>query len=291
MPLFMMISGYLFYNSNKKNFKTLIVLKLKAIGIPMLSFVLLYCSYHCLTLLRHGHILEMCKFCLATIFLSTPMWYLLSLLLNIAIFAILTRLVRNTTFQYAGMISLFIISLFIPDSIVLGVHKFMFPFFCVGYIIKQHDVNIYACSYNKQRLSILTILSVLAIMWFDKNTYIYVSGFCINGDINQLLIDIKRMVIAFIVSYTFMQYARMLVTYDNRIIKHILKFGQISLFIYGFNVVFNALYTKALSFMSLNFEFNYVIPIIISSCFLFISLLLYEYLEKNKFTRMAFLGK
>lgn len=42
MPLFMLISGYLFYYSNKKNLRTLMISKLKAIGIPMLSFVLLY---------------------------------------------------------------------------------------------------------------------------------------------------------------------------------------------------------------------------------------------------------
>lgn len=42
MPLFMMISGYLFFNSNKKAFTTLMISKFKAIGIPMLSFVLLY---------------------------------------------------------------------------------------------------------------------------------------------------------------------------------------------------------------------------------------------------------
>ena len=41
MPLFMLISGYLFHNSNKKDFKTLMVSKLIAIGIPMISTPLL----------------------------------------------------------------------------------------------------------------------------------------------------------------------------------------------------------------------------------------------------------
>ena len=257
----------------------------------MLSFVLLYCSYHCLSLLRDGHFLGMCKYYITTVFLSTTMWFLLSLLLNITFIAVLTRLVKNTILQYVGMVSLFVISLFIPDSIVLSVHKFMFPFFCVGYVLKQHDVNIYACSYNKLRLSILTVLSILAIMWFDKNTYIYVTGFCINVDMNQLFIDCKRMVIALIVSYTFMQYSHMLASYKNIMTKYISNLGQISLFIYGFNVLFNVFYAKVLSLLSLNFEFNYVIPIIVTSCFIFVSLYLYKLLEKNKFTRIAFLGK
>ena len=41
MPLFMMISGYLFYSSNKKDFKPLMISKLRAIGIPLLVFTLL----------------------------------------------------------------------------------------------------------------------------------------------------------------------------------------------------------------------------------------------------------
>ena len=99
------------------------------------------------------------------------------------------------------------------------------------------------------------------------------------------------MIIALVVSYTFMQYAHMLVSYYNRIIKYILRLGQISLFIYGFNIIFNVPYTKVLSLLSLNFEFNYLVPIAVSLCFLFVACYLYKLLEKNEFTRIAFLGK
>ena len=48
MPLFMAISGYLFYYSNKKSFKDVITSRLKSIGIPYLNYctitVLLFAS-------------------------------------------------------------------------------------------------------------------------------------------------------------------------------------------------------------------------------------------------------
>ena len=292
MPLFMIISGYLFYNSNKKGFKQLMTSKLKAIGIPMLSFIFLFNTYLYVLLLLDGYILGICKHYITTIFCGMTMWFLFSLLLNMTLVAILTRLVKNKILQYLGMTILFVISFFIPDSIVLSVHKFMFPFFCLGYVIKQHDVNIYACSFNKLRMSILTTLSVLAICWFDQETYIYTSGFCIIGNIaNQLFIDFKRMIIAIVVSYTMIQYAKMFTYYDNRLTKSILKLGQISLFFYGFNIVFNASYAKTLSLLSLNFEFNYAIPIFVTICFILISCYMYKLLEKSNYTRIAFLGK
>jgi fucose 4-O-acetylase-like acetyltransferase len=292
MPLFMMISGYLFYNSNKKNFKQLVTSKLKVIGIPMLSFILLFNTYLYILLFVNGDILGICKHFITTIFCGMTMWFLFSLLLNITLIAVLTRLVKNKILQYSGMIILFVVSFFIPDYIVLSVHKFMFPFFCIGYVIKQHKVNIYACSFSKLRLSILTTLSVLAIYWFDKDTYIYTSGFCIIGNItNQLFIDCKRMIIAIVVSYTVIQYVQMFVSYDNRVTKNIMKLGQISLFLYGFNINFNASYTKALSLLSLNFDFNYAIPIIVTVCFILLSYYTYKLLEKSDFTRIAFLGK
>ena len=292
MPLFMMISGYLFYNSNKKDFKQLMSSKLKAIGIPMLSFILLFNLYLYIHLLADGYILGICKHYITSIFCETTMWFLFSLLLNMTLIAVLTRLVKDKTQQYLGMIIIFVASFFIPDFIVLGVHKFMFPFFCLGYVIKQHDVNIYACSYSKLRLSILSTLSVCVICWYDKDTYIYTSGFCIIGNItNQLFIDCKRMIIAIVVSYTVIQYVHLLVYCDNRVTKSILKLGQISLFIYGFNIVFCVPYTKALSHLSMNFDFNYLIPIIVTFCFILISYYMYKLLEKSNFTRIAFLGK
>lgn len=143
MPLFMMISGYLFYNSNKREFKPLIESRLKAIGIPMLSFILLCNVSQYWMLLIHGDVSELLLHYTSAIFLGKTMWFLLSILLNMVVVAILTRLIKSKLMQCLGMLILFIASLFIPDTVLLSVHKFMFPFFCIGYLLNQNKVPLY----------------------------------------------------------------------------------------------------------------------------------------------------
>ena len=292
MPLFMLISGYLFYNSNKKDFKSLLVSKLKAIGIPMLSFILLYNVLQYLLMLIHGNVIGVFEHYFKTIFLGMTMWFLLSLLLNMIAVAILTRLFKKKVLLYLGMIVLFVVSLFVPDSIVLSVHKFMFPFFCIGYVVRQNEIPLYASSRSNILLGLLTILSVVAVWWFNKDTYIYTSGFCILGDYtHQFLIDCKRIMIALIVSYTFMQYVNLLARQGNILVDKVSRIGQMSLFIYGMNIVFTLYYSKLLSVLSINFDFNYLTPIVLTAIFIPICCWLYKLLEKTKFTRITFLGK
>ena len=293
MPLFMLISGYLFYNSNKKDFRTLVSSKLKAIGIPMLSFILItdlpsYASHIC-----HGNVIGACFDFIKTIGWGMTMWFLFSILLNVAIIAILTRVIHNKYCQYTAMVCVIVGSMFVPDTWLLSVHKFMFPFFCIGYVLKENDLPLYTCAKNTIAMIILTLLSVGAICWFDKDTYIYTTGFCIVGNYTtQLLIDGKRLIIGLIVSFTFIQYAHKFAeTKKNNVYNIILRLGQISLFVYGFNVFFDAIYTKVLSHFNINFDYYYLIPVLFATCILLIAYYSYKLLEKNKVTRIMFLGK
>ncbi len=295
MPLFMLISGYLFYNSNKKELKTLVPSKLKAIGNPMLSFIFIIRLPSYASLIYHGDIIGACIDFIYTIGWGTTMWFLFSILLNMSIIAILTRAIRNKCCLYAVWLCIIVGSMFVPDTYLLSVHKFMFPFFCIGYVLKENDVPLYTCSKNTIAMVILTVLSVGAICWFDKDTYIYTTGFCIVGGGNyttQLLIDGKRLIIALIVSFTFMQYVHVFAeTKKNSVYNTILRLGQISLFVYGFNIFFDSYYTQVLSYFNVNFGFNYFIPILFAACIIVIAYYSYKLLDRNNVTRILFLGK
>ena len=291
MPLFMMISGYLFYNSNKKNFKPLFLSKLKAIGIPMLTFILLNYMLQYILMLLRGNVIGVFYHYFNTIFFGCTMWFLCSLLLNIIVVAILTRLLKNNMLLYLVMILIFVITLFIPDSIILSHHKFMFPFFCLGYVVRQNETPLYVSLKNKFLLGSLTILSVAAVWWFNKETYIYTSGFCVLGRGDQFLIDCKRIVIALVVSYTFMQYVYLLAHHRNIIVDKVSKVGQMSLFIYGMNIFFNHYLSKLLSVLSINFDFNYLIPIVVTALFVPICCWFYKILEISNVLRIVILGK
>lgn len=212
MPLFMLISGYLFFESNKKkSFREVMSTKLRGIGIPMLTFILLCDLPIHATYLFRGDLVGLSINFIKTIGWGWTMWFLSSILLNVAIMATLVRVVRNRTWRYAILFSIACGSLFVPDALWLSVHKFMFPFFYIGYVLGENDVPVYTCSKNVLAMAVLTLLSIGAICWFDRDTYIYTTGFCIaEGGVRQLCIDGKRMLIALVVSFTFMQYVHIL---------------------------------------------------------------------------------
>ena len=138
----------------------------------------------------------------------------------------------------------------------------------------------------------MTILSVVAVWWFNKETYIYTSGFCVlEGGGKIFLIDCKRILIALIVSYTFMQYVYLHAYHRDIIVDKVKRIGQMSLFIYGMNITFNTYLSKLLSLLSINFDFNYLIPIVVTVLFVCICCWLYKLLAKSKVTRISFLGK
>ena len=296
MPLFMMISGYLFYHSNQKKIVDIIRSKAIAIAIPMCTFILINKVGKYAKLILNVDLGGIIGGMVKDIACGYLMWYLFSLLLNIFLLTIITRLFKDKTLRYVVMFLLFVLSLFISDSILLNVHKFMFPFFCIGYALKENETSIYLPTEKKAYLIVLTILSIGAICWFDRDTYIYTSGVCIVGNYSsQLFIDLKRIVIALLLSYTFMQYIHLFSTYIFKSAtgksQFLLTLGQRSLFIYGLNITFNLYYEKVMIATGLQFEFNYIAPIVFTMSVIFLALLLYRLLYMNVLTRLLFLGK
>lgn len=103
MPLFMLISGYLFYNSNQKEFRHLIISKLKAIGIPILSYIFLCNMILYSFFLRHGNVIGIIEHYCKSVFFGMTLWFLLSLLLMILTVAILTRILKKIFITYCNV--------------------------------------------------------------------------------------------------------------------------------------------------------------------------------------------
>jgi len=293
MPLFMLISGYLFHNSNKKDFKPLMVSKLIAIGIPMISFIILCNFYTEIKYLRDYDFTGLFLYIIDQVYRGGTMWFLFSLLLNMTVISIITRSIRNIKLQYLLILVVFILTMLIPDTILLSSHKYMFPFFCMGYIIKEKKIKLYNRTNNQITLIVLTLLSIISISWFDTDTYIYTTGFCIVNDcMGHLYLNTKRIVIALITSYTFMQYVHI---WSNLIksVTHVLliRLGQISLFVYGFNVFFDTIYTRVLFLLHINWDFNYTIPFLFTIFTIILATSLYNVFDRSKITRIILLGK
>lgn len=291
MPLFMLISGYLFFSSNKKPLGKVVASKLRSIGIPMVSFIILYSLIDYAGMIAHNPLGVLTLF-LDSIFRGWIMWFLFSILLNMLVVAMVTRITGNRTCRYLMMTALFVISLFIPDEYLLSVHKYMFPFFCLGYAVGESGIDPYIFHKKPWVMALLTLASVLAVMWFDKDTYIYTTGFCITGRYSgQLYIDFKRIAIALTVSYTFIQYVHLLAGKKRYLTGLLAGLGQMSLFIYGADILANRYYPAVLSRLNLIPPHNAVIPVIFTLVFIAVACLCYKLLDKNKITGLLFLGK
>lgn len=128
MPLFMLISGYLFYQSNKKDLKKLWMAKLKSIGLPLLTFAFVCSPYLYSPLVFNGDVVGWLSGIFTNIIHGYLMWFLLSLLLNICMLSILTRTIKKNGVLYSAILAVVVGSMFVPNSIIMDVHKFFFLF-------------------------------------------------------------------------------------------------------------------------------------------------------------------
>ena len=293
MPLFMLISGYLFYTSNQKDFRTLALSKLMAIGIPIVTFTII-CNWSTFWgILVEKGVLHFFASFIDNLIRGWAMWFLSSLLMNMLIVSVITRITHSVMLRNVVLLLIFVGSMFVPDYLLPGVFKFMFPFFCIGYLVKEGNLDVYRSSQNHAAMIVLSILSVLSVCWFDRSTYIYTSGFYLFRGINdpmiQLYVNLKRMIIGLIVSYTILQCVHVFAV--RKKITILERFGQMTLFVYGFNVVFDTFYTWIMTTMSWNIDFNYLTPILFTLCVIILAYYLYKLISRNKVLALLFLGK
>lgn len=196
MPIFMLVSGYLFNNSIEKYAPLhLFMKKMRMLIIPILLFGLLdrRMGILMLHLLRGNvNILDFIREYLSFVFVDYYLWFLWSVFLNSMIIQIVHR--------YGDRVWLYLIiwgvSLLIPDDTLRGVYSFMYPFFVIGYLTAKHG---FICHSMSKELPILTISSFLlflpCLFFFERESYVYVSGQCIcreNGW-HFFLLDIYRL--------------------------------------------------------------------------------------------------
>lgn len=222
MPLFMLISGYLFYFSiTKKDFKELLKGRFFGIVVPIVSWGVLV-NIIFLIINRNFDIYQ---------FYS--IWFLWAILFNSLLVIIINKLFKDSVILY---VLIGIIMLIIPDFYNLHLFKYMYPYFVLGYFFNK------SFSTKNFQLNIIFLFSLLLyvpLMFFwDRSSYIYVSGVNIMANpkiIDQLLIDIYRWVVGgigsvLVLSLFFIIYKKY--ELNNSLLNIIEKIGKFSLGIY-----------------------------------------------------------
>lgn len=197
MPLFMLISGYLFAGSIHKGWKVCVRKKFDSLVVPILSWSLLPFVIFLFEHWNEG--LTMYNVVGAYVNkVLYSLWFLWAVFWCSIVVLIVYYWCRNSLWIY---MLLFVISFFVPDIYHLDLYKYMYPYFIIGFLYREGNYKerfrrIYSSNYF---LLVTGILFAVLLLFYGYEDYIYTSRHCIvNRWGSQLGIDIYRYAIGFV---------------------------------------------------------------------------------------------
>ena len=288
MPLFMAISGYLYYYSNRKTFKEVIVSRLKSIGIPYLA----YCTLNVLLMA------PMMKVGGAEFILSTyknGFWFLTSVLLNCLVVSIVTLISRKKWVVTAILLLINLGLFFVNDNYLYNTHNYMFTCFIVGYLYNLHFEKPMTFSKTSVTGGVISIIVFLAsVSIFKGDLYIYSNGVYLirNGafSIHQLGIDMTRCAIGLVVSICFLYFVPLYKYMSERMQNLICTLGRYSIGIYCLSMIILHTIYKVMGRFDINISHNYYYPIALAIFVVTICTMSMKFCEKRKILNILFLG-
>lgn len=292
MPLFMMISGYLFSRTVKhKKFINIIKNKINQLIVPLIC-----CSVISTLINTYFHILNKKETTLSWFlkklisnFIEGP-WFLWALWWCSIVVLVVHTFLKNLPFAFIiGLLLTFII----PDSCNLELYKYMYPYFVLSYYYGYYEIdnkyNIYINSiYTKITICVLFITS---IRLFNYDAFIYTSGYTLIGKdyLKQFINDTYRFYIGLVGSIFVLYVIQYLSkTIHGSVKKILLYIGTNSMGVY---LVSNYIFTYILPRITYSFvSINYVVVFIESSIVLMISLFINCIIKNNSILNRLLLG-
>lgn len=198
MPLFMLVSGFLFYNSiQKRNLFELVKNLFFRIVVPLLSF-----SIISFIILKHNGIssLNLIPLIKSTIhhFLSS-LWFLWAVLYSSLLLGVSNKLKIDRIWIQTVMVAALYC---IPDYLNTCNFKFMYPYFLFGYFVKKN--NLLQVIRGKELITgifSIGIYLLLITLFYTSDTYIYTTQIYIfkgDGVSFHLYNDALRLIVGFL---------------------------------------------------------------------------------------------
>ena len=289
MPLFMLVTGYLFSFSLKK-YSVPIIIKSR-----IYTLIVPICIWSLIPIViklvkgRGMSTVEILK-----IYISTAikeLWFLWAIFYCSLIVMIISKYMNDRIIIY---ILVFVITFCVTDDKNISLYKYMYPFFVLGYYYGLHDNGIRLWwSRNKNKV-FPVLIGIYGVMFFrfGYDSYIYTSGYCVlgKGDVwKQIVINIYRLVIGCIGSFIIIGSIDIYYSLiDKKIIKITAYLGRNSMGIYVFSgAIFNYVLPKITS----NFGgINYITQLMESAMIICFSLLFSWVIRRHKVLQQLFLG-
>ena len=284
MPLFMFISGFLFfYSVSNKRCSDVIIKKIKQLVVPIVAWSTVYYILVQLLTGKSISIIDLIKSCISSF------WFLFTLFVLSVIVTLVHRYFKNNLFIY---VVLGILILFLPEKFNLVYIKFMYPYFVLGYLLNKYKTKI------MEYIDIIgiscTILFLILLIGWTKDYYIYTTGMnlYVNNIFRKLFVICYRY-LAGVSGAGFIIYIIYKFYQDNKYTNILNKIGKYTLGIYivqtyivmildGF-VIPSFLINN---FLVYNFIFTPILAVIIIGVCIGISIVI----KKNNYLKTIFLG-
>lgn len=290
MPLFMLVSGYLFNLSvSRHSFKNVLLSRFTTLIVPI--FVWSFLTIIIKSIISNSDIIV---FSLIKTYLKTSLttlWFLWAIFYCSLFVLFVRKLFNDSIYVY---ILGFILTFFIPDVLNLQLYKFMYPFFVLAYFYSKNEDYIKSWV-RKQKVSVLLFVLCFVFLtmmiFYNYDSYIYTSGYYVlnKNIIRQFSIDIYRLLIGLIGSMLIILIIKTLYNkIDNALFIAVSKIGTSSLGIYIISgYIVDWILTKlTYNIISINYLLVLLETIIITIISLFITLII----KKFKVTRVFLLG-
>lgn len=290
MPLFMLLSGYLFYFTCKKHsFSQNILSRFTTLFIPIITWnIIPFIMY---TWHDRPHTFGY----LFKTYISTMMansWFLWAIF-----YCSFAVLIVNRFFKDSPVIYLigFILTFVIPDSRNLFLYKFMYPYFVIGYFYHKNSEALNEKYHmplsNTKLLGGSAIIFAALLCFFNTDSYIYTTKYTLLGKeiLPQLGIDIYRFTIGLFGSvFIIMLLLKIHPKLDEKIMKVFSVIGIHSLGIYMISgLIFQYLLSNLTAWIV---HINYLIILVEAVIILGISLLISLCIKKFTITNILFFG-
>lgn len=292
MPLFMLISGFLFsFSCKNKTAKELLFAKFKQLIIP------LFCWSFVATIIQIIKVLAgvstykitfiwICQTILSS-FWGGP-WFLWAIWWSSFFIIIGRKFFKDNAIYY---LLLCIIAVLIPDINNTAVYKFMFPFFLLAYVFNQYDlktklINIYT---HKAFGFGCLIAFIVLLKYYNFDSYIYTSGYSLlnknvayqlHNNLFRFFIGILGSISVMCVVHAFMQIMPKVV---NKIFAYL---GSCTLGIY---IISNFLFDEVLKILPMT-GLNYWYTILEVLGVILVTMGITLLLKKFRITNQLFLG-
>lgn len=289
MPLFMLISGYLFFFTlNRHPTKKIVASRFKTLLLPLFSFAVLSVLFSLMRMGSFHFSIPKLAALLSTTFFKN-LWFLWAVFYCSFAVLLIKKLLKDSVIAY---FLIFAISFFTPDILSFAKYKFMYPFFICGYLFNRYCAG-KTLTFPKYKIFAFSgILFACLLPFYNSSSYIYITGyFVLNGaPLRQFGIDLYRMGIGFAGSIFVICLVKILVekTQDTVLKKGLSFLGKNSLGIYALSEYVFAFVLPMLTapLGGVNYLITFFEMMAISGICLLMALLL----QKNRVTNTLFLG-